>query len=91
MGALHCFGIKCKITGCRTLFILGVYLPSTYHTTEELQEYLDLLWALYESLLFEDFVNVTRELNEDFGNTLGYKSKKCPATGVKYFLTLQSL
>ena len=75
MGIFHCFGIKCKIARCRPLFILGVYLPFTYHTTEEFQEYLDLLWALYGSSLFEDFVNVTGELNEDFGNTLGYKGK----------------
>ena len=30
--------IKCEITDCRPLSILGVYLPSTNHTTEEFKE-----------------------------------------------------
>ena len=55
-------GIKCEFSGCRSLFILGVY---------EFQERLDLLWALHESLSADGFVIVLGEVNGDFGNCLG--------------------
>ena len=71
-------GIKCEITGCRPLFILGVYLPSTNHTTDEFRENFDLLWALYEFLSFEGYVIVTGDLNGDCGNALGNKGRKLP-------------
>ena len=68
-------GIKCEITRCGPLFILGVYLPSTNHTTEEFQENFDLVWALYES---HHLKVVTGDLNGDFGNVLGDKGRKLP-------------
>ena len=63
-------GIKCEFSGCRPLFILGVYLPSSNHTLDEFQECLDLLWALYESLSADGFVIVLGDVNVDFGNCL---------------------
>ena len=71
-------GIKCEFIGCRPLFILGVYLPSSNHTLHEFQEYLDLLWALYESLSADGFVIVLGDVNGDFGNCLGVRGKKEP-------------
>ena len=71
-------GIKCEFSGCRPLFILGVYLPSSNHTLHEFQEYLDLLWALYESLSADGFVIVLGDVNGDFGNCLGVRGKKEP-------------
>ena len=53
------------------LFILCVYLPSSSHDIEELNEYLDYLWALYDSLSTKCFVIVIGDLNGDFGNALG--------------------
>ena len=69
-------GIKCEFSGCRPLFILGVYLPSSNHTPDEFQECLDLLWALYESLSADGFVIVLGDVNGDFGNCLGVRGKK---------------
>ena len=71
-------GIKCEFSGCRPLFILGVYLPSSNHTLDEFQECLDLLWALYESLSADGFVIVLGDVNSDFGNCLGVRGKKEP-------------
>ena len=71
-------GIKCEFSGCRPLFILGVYLPSSNHTLDEFQECLDLLWALYESLSADGFVIVLGDVNGDFGNCLGVRGKKEP-------------
>ena len=71
-------GIKCEFSGCRPLFILGVYLPSNNHTLDEFQECLDLLWALYESLSADGFVIVLGDVNGDFGNCLGVRGKKEP-------------
>ena len=71
-------GIKCEFSGCRPLFILGVYLPSSNHTLDEFQECLDLLWALYESLLADGFVIVLGDVNGDFGNCPGVGGKKEP-------------
>ena len=70
--------IKCEFSGCRPLFILGVYLPSSNHTLDEFQECLDLLWALYESLSADGFVIVLGDVNGDFGNCLGVRGKKEP-------------
>ena len=71
-------GIKCEFSGCRPLFILGVYLPSSNHTLDEFQECLDFLWALYESLSADGFVIVLGDVNGDFGNCLGVRGKKEP-------------
>ena len=71
-------GIKCEFSGCRQLFILGVYLPSSNHTLDEFQECLDLLWALYESLSADGFVIVLGDVNGDLGNCLGVRGKKEP-------------
>ena len=71
-------GIKCEFSGCRPLFILAVYLPSSNHTLDEFQECLDLLWALYESLSADGFVIVLGDVNGDFGNYLGVRGKKEP-------------
>ena len=69
-------GIKCEFSGCRPLFILGVYLPSSNHTLDEFQECLDFLWAVYESLSADGFVIVLGDVNGDFGNCLGVGGKK---------------
>ena len=58
--------------------ILCVYLPSSNHALDEFQECLDLLWALYESLSADGFVIVLGDINGDFGNCLGVRSKKEP-------------
>ena len=71
-------GIKCEFSGCRPLFILSVYLPSSNHTLDEFQECLDFLWALYESLSADGFVIVLGDVNGDFGNCLGVRGKKEP-------------
>ena len=36
----HIVGIKCEFSGCRPLFILGVYLPSSNHTLDEFKSVL---------------------------------------------------
>ena len=74
----HIVGIKCEFSGCRPLFILGVYLPSSNHTLDEFQECLDLRWALYESLSADGFVIVLGDINGDFGNCPGVRGKKEP-------------
>ena len=43
-------GIQCSFPNKNLLFILGVCLPSSNAKLEEFQEYLDHLWALYDSL-----------------------------------------
>ena len=42
--------LKCKFPGCKPLFILSVYMPSSNNALDEYREYLDFLWALYDSL-----------------------------------------
>ena len=43
-------GIRCDFNDNSLLFILSVYLPAASHPIEEFNEYLDYLWALYDSL-----------------------------------------
>ena len=43
-------GIQCDFPGYDTLYILGVYLPSSSLNTKAYDEYFDYMWALYESL-----------------------------------------
>ena len=60
------------------LFILSVYMPSSNHALDEYREYLDFLWALYDSLSADSFVLVMGDLNGDLGNSLGDKGLKEP-------------
>ena len=71
-------GIKCKFPGCKPLFISSVYMPSSNNAIEEYREYLDFLWALYDSLSADSFVLVMGDLNGDLGNSLGDKGLKEP-------------
>ena len=69
-------GIKCEFSGCRPLFILGVYLPSSNHTLDEFQECLGLLWALYESLSTDSFVIVLGDVNGNYGWKLSRRARQ---------------
>ena len=64
-------GISCDFNNVNPLFTLCVYLPSSNHDIEEFNEYLDYLWALYDSLFTKGFVIVIGDLNINFGNALG--------------------
>ena len=44
-------GIHCDFDNFDPLFILSVYLPSSTSTIDEFKEYLDFLWALYDSMM----------------------------------------
>ena len=46
-------------------------MPSSNHALDEYREYLDFLWALYDSLSADSFVLVMGDLNGDLGNYLG--------------------
>ena len=43
-------GIRCEFGNNDPSFFLGVYLPSSSHQMDVFNEYLDYLWALYDSL-----------------------------------------
>ena len=60
------------------LFILSVYMPASSHCIEEFNEYLDYLWALYNSLSTEGFVIIMGDINGDLGNSLGDKGCYAP-------------
>ena len=66
-------GIRWNFNDGNPLFILCVYLPSLSNDIEEFNEYLDYLWALYDSLSTKHFVIVIDDLNGDFGNALGVR------------------
>ena len=53
-------------------------MPSSNHALDEYREYLDFLWALYDSLSADSFVLVMGDLNGDLGNSLGDKGLKEP-------------
>ena len=55
-------GIRCDFNDNSPLFILSVYLPAASHPIEEFNEYLDYLWALYDSLSKTGFVIVMGRL-----------------------------
>ena len=76
--------INCEMTGCRPLFILGVYLPSTNHTTEEYKKKILIFYGLCMNLYH------LKDLNWDFGNALGNKGKKSPNDLGKILLDLQT-
>ena len=62
-------GIRCDFNEKSTFFILSVYMPASSHCIEEFNEYLDYLWALYNSLSTEGFVIIMGDLNGDLGNS----------------------
>ena len=53
-------------------------MPASSHCIEEFNEYLDYLWALYDSLSTEGFVIMMGGLNGDLGNSLGDKGCYAP-------------
>ena len=71
-------GIRCDFDTCDPLYILSVYLPSSNSTIDEFKEYLDFLWALYDSLSDKGHVLVSGDFNGDLGNSLGDKGKYPP-------------
>ena len=71
-------GIRCDFDNCDPLFILSVYLPSSNSTIDEFKEYLNFLWALYDSLSDKGHVLVSGDFNGDLGDSLGHKRKYPP-------------
>ena len=69
-------GIQCSFPNKNLLFVLGVYLSSS--KLEEVQEYFDHLWALYDSLSARRHVLILGDLNGDLGNSLGDKGSYEP-------------
>ena len=61
-------GICCDLNNSVPLFILSVYLPSSNHNIDEYDEYLDYLWALYDSLSAKGIVVAVGDFNGDLGN-----------------------
>ena len=79
-------GIHCNFPNKNLLFVLGVYLPSSNAKLEEFQEYLDHLWALYNSLSARGYVLILGDLNGDLENSLGGKgSYERNQRGLKLF------
>ena len=70
-------GIRYDFDNCDPLFSLSVYLPSSNSTIDEFKEYLDFLWALYDSLSDKGHMLVLGDFNGDLGDSLGDKGK-CP-------------
>ena len=71
-------GIRCDFDNCDPLFILSVYLPSSNSTIDEFKEYLNFLWAFYDSLSDNGHVLVLGDFNGDLGDSLGDKGKYPP-------------
>ena len=71
-------GICCDFDNCDPLFISSVYLPSSNSTIDEFKEYLDFLWALYDSLSDKGHVLVLGDFNRDLGDSLGDKGRYPP-------------
>ena len=71
-------GIRCDFNDNSPLFILSVYLPAASHPIEEFNEYLDYLWALYDSLSKTGFVIVMGDFNGSLGNSLGERGHYAP-------------
>ena len=68
-------GIQCDFPGYDTLYISGVYLPSSSLSNEVYDEYFDNMWALYESLSSRGMVLIMGDVNGDLRNSLGDKGK----------------
>ena len=60
------------------ILYLSVYFPSSDSTVDEFKEYLDFLWALYDSLSDKEHVLVLGDFNGDLGDSLGDKGKYPP-------------
>ena len=73
-------GIRCNFNDNSPLFILSVYLPAASHPIEEFNEYLDYLWALYDSLSKTGFVIVMGDFDGNLGNSLGERGHHAPMT-----------
>ena len=71
-------GIRCDFNDNSPPFILSVYLPAASHPIEEFNEYLDYLWALYDSLSKTGFVIVMGDFNGSLGNSLGERGHYAP-------------
>ena len=71
-------GIRCNFNDNSPLFILSVYLPAVSHPIEEFNEYLDYLWALYDSLSKTGFMIVMGDFNGNLGNSLGERGLYAP-------------
>ena len=71
-------GIRCDFKEKSPLFILSVYMPNSSHCIEEFNEYLDYLWAVYDSLSAEGFVIIMGDLSGDLGNSLCDKGCYAP-------------
>ena len=71
-------GIRCDFNDNSPLFILSVYLPAASHPIEEFNEYLDYLWALFDSLSKTGFVIVMGDFNGNLGNSLGERGHYAP-------------
>ena len=71
-------GIRCDFNDNSPLFILSVYLPAASHPIEEFNEYLDYLWALYDSLSKTGFVIVMGDFYGNLGNSLGERGHYAP-------------
>ena len=77
-------GIRCDLNNSVPLFILSVYLPSSDHNIDDYDEYLDYLWALYDSLSAKGIVVAMGDFNGDLGNALGDRGTVNPnQRGVK--------
>ena len=53
-------------------------MPASSHCIEEFNEYLDYLWAIYDSLSTEGFLIIMGGLYSDLGNSLGDKGCCAP-------------
>ena len=71
-------GIQCYFSGYDTLYILGIYLPSSSLNTEVYDEYFDYMCTLYESLSSRWMVLIMGDFDGDLGNSLGDKGKHEP-------------
>ena len=74
-------GIRCDFNDNSPLFILSVYLKAASHPIEEFNEYLDYLWALYDSLSKTGVVIVMGDFNGNLGNSLGERGHYAPIDG----------
>ena len=57
---------------------------------DKYREYLDFLWALYDSLSADSFVLIMGDINGDLGNSLGDKGLKEPNERGKLLLDFKN-
>ena len=70
-------GIQCDFPGYDTLYILGVYLPSSSLNTEVYDEYFDYIWICM-SHYPRGMVLIMGDFNGDLVNSLADKGKREP-------------